>query len=163
MSDDKRKKYIFKLASNFFKREATEFLDSSSSERETSKFLDDLNTQVLVINVDDGSIKFATDPKGINGLRGKSLVFYKARAEAIRSDNIENTVLITSLADSPFDTLFNLVHNLYVPVIQYQQSQTSRGLDAFDEKLSNNLADLESNLKVAIRKLESGCYFNVFL
>lgn len=153
MEDDKRKKYLFKLASNFFRRDASDF--NKASDKEVSKFLDDLNTTMLVVNAHN-DVKFATDPKAISSLRGKSLVFYKPRAEAIRPENMESSILITSLADSPVDTLFHLVHNLYAPVIQYQQSQTSRGLDAADAKLTNNLADLESNLKVAIRKLESG-------
>lgn len=154
MSEDKRKKYVIKLASNFFKRDANDFLEASS-ERELTRFLDDINTPLLVVNTNNG-VKFTTDSKSISSMRGKSLVFYKSRAEAIKPDNMENNIMITSLNDSPVDTLFHLVHNLYTPVIQYQQSQTSKGLDVFDEKLSNNLVDLESNLKVAIRKLDSG-------
>lgn len=156
MSEDKRKKYVLKLASNFFKREASDFVESSSSDRELSKFLDDLNTPLLVVNVSsNGGIKLVTDVKTVSSLRGKSLAFYKPRAEVIKPDNMENSILITSLADSPVDTLFHLVHNLYSPVIASNRSG-SAGPDLYDEKLSNNLADLESNLKVAIRKLESG-------
>jgi dynein heavy chain 2 len=154
MEDDKRKKYLIKLASNFFKRDANDF-QKVASDKELSKFLDDLNTLVLVVNTNP-DIKFTTDPRTISSLQGKSLVFYKSKAELIRADNIESTVFISSLADSPMDTLFHLVHNLYAPVIQCQQSLSSKGLDAFDAKLTNNLIDLESNLKVAIRKLESG-------
>ena len=69
---------------------------------------------------------------------------------------MKNTLLISSIVDSPVDTLFYLLHNVYSPVIQHQQSHGSKGGDAFDAKLTNNLVDLESNLKVAIRRLESG-------
>ena len=157
MSEDKRKKYVLKLASNFFKREASDFLESSSCDRELSKFLDDLNTPLLVVNVSsNGGIKLVTDVKTVSSLRGKSLAFYKPRAEAIKPDNMENSILITSLADSPVDTLFHLVHNLYSPVIANSTRSGSAGPDLYDEKLSNNLADLETNLKVAIRKLDAG-------
>lgn len=154
MEDDKRKKYIFKIASNFFKRDVNDF-QKFASDRELDRFLDDLNTLILVINI-NRDIKFVTEPKSIGTLQGKSLVFYKPKEEPIKPDNMENSILISSIVDSPIDTLFFLIHNLYSPVIQYQQSQTSKGLDAYDAKLTNNLVELESNLKIAIRKLESG-------
>lgn len=158
--DDKRKKYVLKLASNYFKRDAGDFLKSSSSDRELGKFLDDLNTPMLVVNVSQSgeSVKLSTDPATISTLSGKSLVFFKPRAEPIRADSMESSVLITSLTESPLDSLFQLVHNLFAPLIKQSAAAKSGGasLDAFDAKLTNNLVDLESNLKVAIRKLETG-------
>jgi dynein heavy chain 2 len=69
---------------------------------------------------------------------------------------MKTNILISSIVDSPVDTLFHLIHNVYSPVLQIHQSQNSRGQDAYDAKLTDNLADLESNLKIAIRRSEDG-------
>lgn len=84
------------------------------------------------------------------------MVFFKSKEEVITPENIKNILLISSIVDSAVDTLFYLLHNVYSPVIQHQQSHGSKGGDAFDAKLTNNLVDLESNLKVAIRRQETG-------
>ena len=64
-------------------------------------------------------------------------------------------MLMSSTVNSPVDTLFYLIHNVYSPVLQYQQMQSTKS-DALDAKLSNTLADLENNLKTAIRRSEAG-------
>lgn len=70
---------------------------------------------------------------------------------------MRSILLVSSIVDSPVDTLFYLIHNVYSPVIQHQQSlSSSKNTDAYDAKLTNNLADLESNLKIAIRRAETG-------
>jgi hypothetical protein len=50
MADDYRKKYVLTTASNYFSRQPDEFL-KYSNEKHLSKFLDDLNTILLVVNV----------------------------------------------------------------------------------------------------------------
>ncbi len=84
------------------------------------------------------------------------MVFFKAKSEAISPENMKSNILISSIVDSPVDTLFYLIHNVYSPAIQYQQQSTSKGSDSLDTKLTNNLIDLEANLKTAIRRLETG-------
>jgi dynein heavy chain 2 len=92
----------------------------------------------------------------VSSLTGKSLIFFKTNAESITPENMKTNILMSSLVDSPVDTLYHLIHNVYSPVLQLHQSQNSRGQDAYDAKLTNNLADLESNLKIAIRRSETG-------
>lgn len=69
---------------------------------------------------------------------------------------MKTNILISSLMDSPIDTLFHLIHNVYAPVLQAHQSRSFRGSDNFDTKLTTNLADLESNLKNVIKRSENG-------
>lgn len=90
----------------------------------------------------------------IAGFDGRSLIFYKPKAEIVTPENIKTSLLMSSTLNSPVDTLFYLIHNVYSPVLQYQQMQSTKS-DAFDAKLSNTLADLETNLKVAIRRSET--------
>ena len=153
-ADDQRRHYILTTAANFFSRDPKEFL-RMADDRHLGKFLDDLNILMLVINVHK-EITITTKLENINSLKGKSLVFFKAKEEVITPENMKSTVLISSIIDSAVDTLFYLLHNVYSPVIQHQQSHGAKGGDAFDAKLTNNLVDLESNLKIAIRRSETG-------
>ena len=94
--------------------------------------------------------------ENVSSFQGKSLVFFKSNSETITPDNMKQTIMISSIMDSPIDTLFHLIHNVYAPVIKHQQTLKSKGSDAFDVKLTNTLTDLESNLRTAIQRLESG-------
>ena len=102
-----------------------------------------------------GSWSLVFQLENVSGISGRSLIFYKPKAEIITPENLKNNLLMSSTVNSPVDTLFYLIHNVYSPVLQYQQMQSTKS-DALDAKLSNTLADLENNLKVAIRRSEAG-------
>jgi dynein heavy chain 2 len=154
MAEDIRKSYILTTAANFFAKDPDNFLKYSDNKHLT-KFLDDLNILILIVNVASKEVTITTKLENISSYNGKSLIFYKAKEEAITPENMKTNILISSIVDSPVDTLFYLIHNVYSPAIQYQQQSTSKGSDALDTKLTNNLIDLETNLKTAIRKSES--------
>ena len=156
MEDDVRKDYILTTASNFFAKEPKEFFKKFAADKHVTKFLDDLNVFMLVVNAASKEITFTTKFENISGLSGKSLVFFKTSDEAITAENLKKNILISSIIDSPIETLFHLIHNVYAPFLQVHQSQNSRGSDVFDTKLTNNLADLESNLKSAMKRAENG-------
>lgn len=127
MSEDIRKAYILNTAANFFSKDPNEF-QKHTSDKNLVKFLDDLNVLALVVNA-TREVTFTIRLDSIGSLQGKSLVFFKAKEESITPDNMKSNILISSIVDSPVDTLFYLIHNLYSPVIQHQQSQqNSRGL-----------------------------------
>jgi hypothetical protein len=152
-ADDLRKHYILTTAANFFSKETKEFL-KHADDRHLAKFLDDLNVLMLVVNNTNG-IAITTKLENVNSFNGKSLVFFKSKEDVVTPENMKTLLLISSIVDSPIDTLFYLLHSVYSPVIQHQQSHGSSNNKAdatFDSKLSNNLVDLESNLKVAIRR-----------
>lgn len=155
MDDDVRKNYILSTAANFFQKDPNEFGKKFFNEKNLSKFLDDLNILLLVIN-SSRDITFTIKLENVSSLSGKSLLFFKTNAESITPENMKSSILMSSIVDSPVDTLFYLIHNVYSPVLQIQQSQNSKGQDAYDAKLTNTLADLESNLKIAIRRSEEG-------
>ena len=50
MDSDARKLYILSTAANFFQKDPNDFAKKFSSEKSLSKFLDDLNILILVIN-----------------------------------------------------------------------------------------------------------------
>jgi dynein heavy chain 2 len=91
----------------------------------------------------------------MSSLSGRSLVFFKSKQDAITEDNYKSNILISSIVDSPMESLFYLIHNLYSPAIQ-QSSSSRSSTDVYESKLTNNLVDLESNLKMSIRRAEAG-------
>ncbi len=157
MEDDVRKDYILSTASNFFAKDAKEFSKKFFHDKHLSKFLDDLSVLLLVVNYSSKEITFTTKfQTGGSEASVKSLIFFKRSEEAITPENMKKNILISSIMDSPIETLFHLIHNVYLPALQVHQSKNTRGTDVFDTKLTNNLTDLESNLKNAIRRSEVG-------
>lgn len=156
MEDDVRKEYIISTAANFFSKELASFTKKISGEKHILKFLDDISVFILSVNKISGEYSFTSKLEDITRLSGQSLIFFKTCDEPIAPDNMKKNILISSIIDSPIDTLFHLIHNVYSPVLQVHQSKTSRGSDIFDTKLTNNLADLESNLKNVLKRSETG-------
>ena len=157
MEDDVRKEYILSTASSFFSKDPASFAKKISGEKHVAKFLDDISALVLAVNKASSSeYSFTSKLEEITQLAGKSLIFFKTCDEPISAENMKKNILISSIIDSPIDTLFHLIHNVYSPVLQVHQSKTYRGSDLFDIKLTSNLADLEANLKNAIKRSETG-------
>jgi dynein heavy chain 2 len=66
--------------------------------------------------------------------------------EVINNANIQEAVLISSIIDSPIDSFYRLVHDIYSPILSSNKNKTP-----YDSRLINNLADLDQNLKSAMR------------
>ncbi len=81
------------------------------------------------------------------------MIFYKSRSETITPENVQDTILISSILNSPIDSFYHLIHDIYSPVLSNQQQDSKLG-NIVDSKLINTLADLENSLKSAIRKLD---------
>jgi hypothetical protein len=178
MSEDSRKLFILTSAANLFSKSPSDF-HKYENDKHLERFLNDLNTLLLIVNYSK-EITFTTKVlisqlnfslfqqlihylasfyltlqlDDVNKMKGRSLVFYKSSEDIITPDNIRSIVLVSSIVDSPIDSLFYLVHNFYTPVLQNQQK--NREADTLDNKLTNTLADLETNLKSAIRRADSG-------
>ncbi len=156
MENDVRKDYIISAAASFFSKDPAKFASKLAGQKHIAKFLDDIASLLLVCNNLSAEYTFTSKLDEITRLTGKSIVFFKTSDEPITQDNLHTTILTSSIIDSPIDTLFHLIHNVYAPLLQLQQSRAFRGADGFDTKLTNNLADLESNLKTAIKRSETG-------
>ncbi len=156
MENDVRKDYIISSAASFFSKDPNKFASKLAGTKHIAKFIDDITSLVLVCNKVSGEYTFTSKLDEITRLNGKSIVFFKTSDEPITDENMQKNILTSSIIDSPIDTLFHLIHNVYAPILQLQQSKAFRGSDGFDTKLTNNLADLESNLKTAIKRSETG-------
>jgi len=86
------------------------------------------------------------DDSGGNG--EKTLVFYKIRPEVITPDNMHSNIFVSSVLDSPVNTLYQSLHHVFVPML-LKDEQSSKG---FDPKLQSLLGELDAGLGSVIRK-----------
>lgn len=153
MTDDRRKNHILNTVASFFSKDPNELKQRHVDDRHLNKFLDDLNVPALIITGGkEISMTTKLETLGAGGAGGRSLVFFKAKQDAITDDNYKTSILVSSIVDSPMQSLLYLLQNLYSPAIQ-QASRSST--DVYEAKLTNNLADLETSLKMSIRRVDT--------
>jgi len=78
----------------------------------------------------------------------KALVFYKIRPEVITPDNMHTNIFVSSVLDSPVNTLYQSLHRVFVPML-LKDEESSKG---FDPKLQSLLGELDAGLGSALRK-----------
>lgn len=66
MEDDVRKEYILTTASNFFLKDPREFAKKISGEKHVGRFVDDINTLILVVNKTSGEYNFTSKVSNSN-------------------------------------------------------------------------------------------------
>ena len=66
MEEDARKHYILSTAANFFQKDPNDFSKKFLSEKNLSKFLDDLNVSLLIINGASRDISFTIKLNFVN-------------------------------------------------------------------------------------------------
>lgn len=83
--------------------------------------------------------------------KDKVLVFFKLRPEVITSQNLHNNILVSSMLDSPINSLYQAVRQIFAPMLLKDQ-EWSRN---FDPKLQNLLSELEAGLGVILRRSDT--------
>ena len=76
------------------------------------------------------------------------LVFFKLSPAVITPDTLHSNILISSLLDSPLDTLYHTLQKVYSPVL-LQDERWSRTVDP---KIQSLLGDLQAGLGSALRR-----------
>ncbi|CAI8019648.1 Cytoplasmic dynein 2 heavy chain 1, partial [Geodia barretti] len=76
------------------------------------------------------------------------LVFFKLSPTVITPDNLHSNILVSSLLDSPLDTLYHTLQKVYSPVL-LRDERWSRSVDP---KIQSLLGDLEAGLGTALRR-----------
>ncbi|KFQ18320.1 Cytoplasmic dynein 2 heavy chain 1, partial [Merops nubicus] len=76
------------------------------------------------------------------------LVFFKLRPDVITEDNLHSNILVSSMLDSPINTLYQTVRQVFAPALL----QDERWSKTFDPKLQKLLSDLESGLSTVLRR-----------
>ncbi|KFQ53856.1 Cytoplasmic dynein 2 heavy chain 1, partial [Pelecanus crispus] len=76
------------------------------------------------------------------------LVFFKLRPDVITEDNLHSNILVSSMLDSPINTLYQAVRQVFAPVLLKDE----RWSKTFDPKLQKLLSELETGLSTVLRR-----------
>ena len=76
------------------------------------------------------------------------LIFFKLKPTTINTDNLHSNVVVSSMLDSPIDTLYHSVQKLFGPVLLKDSCWNK----VVDPKLQSLLVELEAGLGSTLRK-----------
>ncbi|KAK6172722.1 hypothetical protein SNE40_016326 [Patella caerulea] len=151
MPGDSRKQFVLTTAANYF---TVPLNDTSLANLQNSSalnsFLDDGNVSVLSVKKDaKGGQSISLSNKVESGDdKENAIVFFKTKPDVLNPDNIHQNVIVSSMIESPLNTLYHAVQKLYSPLL-LEDARWSRGLDP---KLQSLLSELEAGLGSTIRR-----------
>ncbi|XP_071990308.1 cytoplasmic dynein 2 heavy chain 1 isoform X1 [Engystomops pustulosus] len=140
---DRRKEFILSTVHNYFGLPAGE---PHSDAAVLDRFLDDGNEFVLSARR-TGARVLLTNKVEPGDTKEKVLVFFKIRPEVITEENLHENVLVSSMLDSPINTLYQAVRQIFAPLLLKDE----RWSKDFDPKLQTLLSDLEAGLGSVLR------------
>ncbi len=153
MSGDSRKDFILATLGNYFGYSPSDgAISHIQDSRELNNFLDDGNCTVLATHAElTQDVRLIQVYNNIDSetTSDNSLVFYKLQPTVITPDNLHSNVFISSLLDSPFDTLYHSVQKVFAPVLLKDEKWSK----SIDPKIQVLLTELEAGLGSALRRL----------
>uniref|UniRef100_W5MJK1 Cytoplasmic dynein 2 heavy chain 1 n=1 Tax=Lepisosteus oculatus TaxID=7918 RepID=W5MJK1_LEPOC len=148
--EDTRKDFILTTAANYFGFKPSDPVVSSGGEsRELNNFLDDGNEFVLCVQK-HGTDLLISNKVDSGDTEDKVLVFFKLCPDVITEDNLHSNILVSSMIDSPINTLYQAVRQVFAPVLLKDEKWSQN----FDPKLQNLLTELEMGLGSAVRRTD---------
>ncbi|GAB5577021.1 cytoplasmic dynein 2 heavy chain 1 isoform X12 [Prionailurus iriomotensis] len=117
---------------------------------EVNNFLDDGNQMLLRVQRSDAGVTFSNSIDFAD-TKDKVLVFFKLRPEVITDQNLHSNILVSSMLESPINSLYQAVRQVFAPMLLKDQ-EWSRDLDP---KLQNLLSELEAGLGVVLRRSDT--------
>ncbi|EDO38992.1 predicted protein [Nematostella vectensis] len=151
-SGDSRKDFVLTTAANYFGVPISDsaFAEVSDS-RELNAFLDDGNSPILAARFDthqgNKTVELFDHVEPSDSAE-KVIVFFKLQPEVITPDNLHQNVFVSSMLDSPINTLYHSVQKIFAPLL-LKDEKWSRN---FDPKLQSLLSELEAGLGSVVRK-----------
>lgn len=148
MSGDTRKDFILSTIGNFFGYSSSDGAVSHISDsKELNSFLDDGNCMVLALHPElTQGVKLIQVFNIVETDSGADqwLIFFKLQACTIDPTNLHTNIFISSVLDSPVDTLYHSVQKLFAPVLL-------KGSKNLDPKIQLLLTELEAGLGTVLR------------
>uniref|UniRef100_A0A8C5EPV0 Cytoplasmic dynein 2 heavy chain 1 n=1 Tax=Gouania willdenowi TaxID=441366 RepID=A0A8C5EPV0_GOUWI len=144
-SEDARKSFILNTTANFYGIKPT---SSWSNSLELNSFLDDGNEFVLSVSRHDSDLHLSNKVKPLRHYKEKVLVFFKLYPTVITEDNLHQSLLVSSMLESPINTLYQAVKQVFAPVLLKDE----RWRSSFDPKLADLLSELELGLGSVVRQ-----------
>ena len=153
MSGDSRKDFVLATIGNHFGFSVSDgAMSHISDSSELNRFLDDGGCSVLAAHAE--LVQGVRLIQSYNHLDVETaatdnwLVFFKLSPTVITPDNLHSNILVSSLLDSPLDTLYHTLQKVYSPVL-LRDERWSRSVDP---KIQSLLGDLEAGLGTALRR-----------
>ncbi|PKU41804.1 cytoplasmic dynein 2 heavy chain 1 [Limosa lapponica baueri] len=146
---DKRKRFISATAANYFGVDPAVGPAALGlhARPELARFLDDGNEFLLVVQR-SGTHLTASNKIEATESKDNVLVFFKLRPDVITEDNLHSNILVSSMLDSPINTLYQAVRQVFAPVLLKDE----RWSKTFDPKLQKLLSELEAGLSTVLRR-----------
>ncbi len=151
MSGDSRKSFILSTIGNFFGYLSSDGAVSHIADsKELNSFLDDGNCMVLALHPElTQGVKLI---QAYNNVEADTtfdqwLILFKLQPCSINPDNLHTNIFISSVLDSPIDTLYHSVQKVFAPVL-LKHAKWSKSLDP---KIQLLLTELEAGLGSALR------------
>ncbi|XP_069664408.1 cytoplasmic dynein 2 heavy chain 1 isoform X2 [Haliaeetus albicilla] len=148
---DKRKRFISATAANYFGLDPSvgpaALAAGLHSRPELTNFLDDGNEFLLVVQR-SGTQLTASNKIEATDSKNNVLVFFKLRPDVITEDNLHSNILVSSMLDSPINTLYQAVRQVFAPVLLKDE----RWSKTFEPKLQKLLSELEAGLSTVLRR-----------
>uniref|UniRef100_A0A3P8WNV8 Cytoplasmic dynein 2 heavy chain 1 n=1 Tax=Cynoglossus semilaevis TaxID=244447 RepID=A0A3P8WNV8_CYNSE len=144
-SDDVRKKFILTTSENFYGLKPSSALVDC---KELNNFLDDGNQFILSVSIRDTVLLLSDKIDAAGDGKEKVLVFFKLHPTVITEENLHRSLLVSSMIESPINTLYQAVKQVFAPVLLKDE----RWCSTFDPKLASLLSDLELGLASVVRQ-----------
>uniref|UniRef100_A0A673TLY6 Dynein cytoplasmic 2 heavy chain 1 n=1 Tax=Suricata suricatta TaxID=37032 RepID=A0A673TLY6_SURSU len=148
---DVRKVFLFTTTQNYFGL-LSEPWDQQLTYccPEVNNFLDDGNQMLLRVQRSDAGVVFSNSIDFAD-TKDKVLVFFKLRPEVITDQNLHSNILVSSMLESPINSLYHAVRQVFAPMLLKDQEWSRH----FDPKLQNLLSELEAGLGVVLRRSDT--------
>ncbi|XP_030632529.1 cytoplasmic dynein 2 heavy chain 1 [Chanos chanos] len=142
-SEDVRKHFILTTTGNYFGIKPS---PSLSDCQELNNFLDDGNVFLLAVLKQQNDLHLSNKVES-GGSEESVLVFFKLQPCVITEENLHRTVMVSSMLESPVNSLYHAVRQVFVPLLLKDEHWSK----SFDPKLQNLLTELEHGLGTVVR------------
>ncbi|CAF3644553.1 unnamed protein product [Adineta steineri] len=155
MPEDIRKTHVLTTIANYFGFDQ-DSISSLYNHRALGNFLDDANCPLLsATRGHKHSVDLANEIKTNEGTQ--SLVQFKVRPDIITPENVHTNIFLSSMVDSPLDSLYYIVKSIFTPAIRDDKSSNSS-----NQQIQTSLNELEQVLRAAGKKSNKSSIGNVF-
>nr|WAW84826.1 cytoplasmic dynein 2 heavy chain 1 [Halisarca dujardinii] len=152
MSGDSRKDFLVTSIANHFGYNTSDgavahIFDS----KELQSFLDSGSCFVFGSKVElIDNVKLVQVYNDLDIEAKSCLLFFKLKPSVITPDNLHSNILVSTMLDTPLETLFHALHKVYGPLL-LRENRWSKKLDS---RVQQSLMELESGLKSTMRRLQ---------
>ncbi|UJR10563.1 hypothetical protein I4U23_014763 [Adineta vaga] len=155
MPEDIRKTHVLTTIANYFGNHQ-DSLSSLYDHAALGNFLDDANCPLLsATRGNKHSIHLSNEIKVTDGTQ--TLVQFKVRPDIITPENIHKNIFLSTMIDSPLDSLYYMIKSVFTPALRDAKSGSSS-----NQQIQSSLSELEQVLRAAGKKGGSSSIGNVF-